>query len=60
MEPGIRDELFWNRAVQSAVVRLGRSRGLNIRAYTPPAITIANDDDPQHELVEGQSLVSQW
>ena len=46
MEPGIRDELFWNRAVQSAVVRLGRSRGLNIRSYTPPAITIWDDEHP--------------
>ena len=59
MEPGIRDELFWNRAVQSAVVRLGRSRGLNIRSYTPPAITIWDDDHSRHELVQSQSLVSQ-
>ena len=33
-------------AQQSAVVRLGRSRGLNIRSYTPPAITIWDDDHP--------------
>ena len=46
MQPGIRDELFWNREVQAAVVTQGQARGLNIRAYTPPSISIANDDDP--------------
>ena len=46
MQPGIRDELFWNRQVQAAVVSQGQTRGLNIRAYTPPSISIANDDDP--------------
>ena len=46
MQPGIRDELFWNREVQAAVVSQGQARGLNIRAYTPPSISIANDDDP--------------
>ena len=45
MQPGIRDELFWNREVQAAVVTQGQARGLNIRAYTPPSISIANDDD---------------
>ena len=34
MQPGIRDELFWNREVQAAVVNQGQARGLNIRAYT--------------------------
>ena len=34
MQPGIRDELFWNREVQAAVVTQGQARGLNIRAYT--------------------------
>ena len=46
MQPGIRDELFWNREVQAAVVSQGKARGLNIRSYTPPSITIANDNDP--------------
>lgn len=46
MQAGIRDELFWNRAVQKAVVRLGQARGLKIRSYTPPATTIWNDEDP--------------
>lgn len=46
MQAGIRDELFWNRAVQAAVVRIGQSRGLNIRSYTPPAITIWDDEHP--------------
>ena len=46
MQPGIRDELYWNRAVQAAVVSQGKARGLNIRSYTPPSINIPNDDDP--------------
>ena len=46
MQPGIRDELFWNRAVQAAVVSQGKARGLNIRSYTPPSISIPNDNDP--------------
>ena len=46
MQPGIRDELFWNRQVQAAVVNQGQARGLNIRSYTPPSINIPNDDDP--------------
>lgn len=36
MQPGIRDELFWNREVQAAVVSQGKARGLNIRSYTLP------------------------
>jgi len=46
MQPGIRDELFWNRAVQAAVVSQGKTRGLNIRAYNPPSVSIPDDDDP--------------
>ena len=46
MQPGIRDELFWNRAVQAAVVSQGKTRGLNIRAYNPPSVSIPEDDDP--------------
>ena len=46
MQPGIRDELFWNRQVQAAVVNQAQARGLNIRSYTPPSINIPNDDDP--------------
>ena len=47
MDPRMRDELYWNLQVQKAVVRLGRTRGLNISAYTPPALTIRNDEDPR-------------
>ena len=43
----MRDELYWNLAVQKAVVRQGLSRGLNISAYTPPSLTIRNDADPR-------------
>ena len=47
MDPRMRDELYWNLQVQKAVVRLGQARGLNISAYTPPALTIRNDEDPR-------------
>ncbi len=47
MDSRMRDELYWNLKVQKAVVRLGRARGLNISAYTPPALTIRNDNDPK-------------
>lgn len=43
----MRDELFWNFMVQEAVVSIGRSRGLNISSYTPPSLTIRNDNDPR-------------
>ncbi|MEB3254106.1 MAG: N-acetylmuramoyl-L-alanine amidase [Synechococcus sp.] len=46
MQPGIRDELYWNLKVQKAVVEQGKVRGLNIRAYNPPAFTILNDEHP--------------
>lgn len=47
MDPRMRDELYWNLQVQKTVVRLGQAQGLNISAYTPPALTIPNDDDPR-------------
>ena len=47
MDSRMRDELYWNLAVQKAVVRQGLSRGLNISAYTPPSLTIRNDADPR-------------
>ena len=47
MDARMRDELFWNFKVQQEVVRLGRERGLNITAYTPPALTIRNHNDPR-------------
>ena len=47
MDARMRDELYWNLKVQKAVVRLGKNRGLNITDYTPPALTIRNDNDPK-------------
>jgi hypothetical protein len=45
MDARMRDELFWNLRVRDAVVALGRERGLNIRDYTPDALTIHDEND---------------
>lgn len=47
MDASMRDELYWNLKVQAAVVRLGKTRALNISAYNPPALTIRNDNHPK-------------
>ena len=47
MDGAMRDELYWNLQVQSAVVRLGQKRGLNITSYIPPLLTIRDDNDPR-------------
>ena len=47
MQPGMRDELYWNLEVARRVVALGEQRGLNIRFYEPPLRTIHNGDDPR-------------
>ncbi|MEY3767767.1 MAG: hypothetical protein RLZZ11_837 [Cyanobacteriota bacterium] len=47
MQPGIRDELYWNLQVARRVVTLGQQRGLNIRFYEPPVRTIVSGDDPR-------------
>ena len=47
MDALMRDELFWNFKVQEAVVRIGKTRGLNISSYRPPLLTIRNDNDPR-------------
>ena len=47
MDSRMRDELFWNFKVQEAVVRIGKTRGLNISSYRPPSLTIRNDNDPR-------------
>ena len=47
MDARMRDELFWNFKVQEAVVRIGKTRGLNISSYRPPSLTIRNDNDPR-------------
>ena len=47
MDARMRDELYWNLKVQTAVVRLGKARALKISSYNPPAFTIRNDNHPK-------------
>jgi hypothetical protein len=47
MQPGIRDELYWNLLTAQAVEALGRQRGLGIRFYDPLVRTIPDGDDPR-------------
>ncbi len=47
MQPGIRDELYWNLLTAQAVEALGRQRGLAIRFYDPLVRTIPDGDDPR-------------
>jgi hypothetical protein len=55
MQPGIRDELYWNLEVARRVVALGQRRGLNIRFYDPPARTIVDGDDPRTNWSVGKA-----
>ena len=54
MDPRMRDELFWNLQVRDALVREGIGRGLNITAYTPPSLTIADGDHPTTNWSKGK------
>ena len=54
MQPGIRDELYWNLQVARRVVELGLQRGLNIRFYDPPQRSIVDGDDPRTNWSEGR------
>ena len=56
MDSRMRDELYWNFKVQDAVVRLGLEEGLNIRGYTPPSLTIRNDNDPRTNWSQAKTL----
>ena len=55
MQPGMRDELYWNLQVARRVVALGLQRGLNIRFYDPPLRAIADDDDPRTNWSVGKA-----
>ena len=55
MQPGIRDELYWNLLTARAVVDLGLQRGLDIRFYDPPQRTIADGDDPRTNWSVGKA-----
>lgn len=55
MQPGIRDELYWNLQVAQRVVNLGLQRGLRISFYDPPLRAIANGDDPRTNWSRGKA-----
>jgi hypothetical protein len=55
MQPGIRDELYWNLQVAQRVVSLGVQRGLSISFYDPPLRAIANGDDPRTNWSRGKA-----
>ena len=55
MQPGLRDELYWNLLTAQAVVALGQRRGLAIRFYDPPLRTIADGDDPRTNWSVGKA-----
>jgi hypothetical protein len=55
MQPGIRDELYWNLLTAQAVVELGQQRGLRMRFYDPPLRSIADGDDPRTNWSVGKA-----
>ncbi|MFM7514313.1 MAG: dehydrogenase [Cyanobium sp.] len=55
MQPGIRDELYWNLLTAQAVVELGQQRGLRIRFYAPPERSIADGNDPRTNWSVGKA-----
>lgn len=57
MQPGIRDELYWNLRTAERVVAIGRRRGLPIRLYVPSQRTIADGDDPRTNWSVGKAHV---
>ena len=58
MQADIQDELYWNLRTATAVVALGRSRGLNIELYVPPVRDIANGDDPRTNWSIGKAFAA--
>ena len=55
MQPGIRDELYWNLLTAQAVVELGQQRGLRIRFYAPSERSIADGNDPRTNWSVGKA-----
>jgi hypothetical protein len=55
MQPGIRDELYWNMLTAQAIVELGQQRGLRMRFYDPPLRSIADGDDPRTNWSVGKA-----
>ncbi len=47
MDSSMSDELFWNLMVTEAVVKIGRSKGLNISSYDPEVRNIIDGNDPR-------------
>jgi hypothetical protein len=58
MQADIQDELYWNLRTATAVVALGRSRGLNIELYVPPVRDIASGDDPRTNWSVGKAFAA--
>jgi hypothetical protein len=58
MQADIQDELYWNLRTATAVVALGRSRGLNIELYVPPVRDIASGDDPRTNWSMGKAFAA--
>ena len=58
MQADIQDELYWNLRTATAVVALGRSRGLAIQMYVPPVRDIANGDDPRTNWSIGKAFTA--
>jgi len=55
MQPGIRDELYWNLLTAQAIVELGQQRGLRMRFYDPPLRSIADGNDPRTNWSVGKA-----
>ncbi len=47
MRTGISDELFWNLKLQESIVKVGKTRGLNISSYDPGIRNIDDANDPR-------------
>ena len=47
MDPSISDELYWNLKIQTAIVKIGKKKGLNIIAYDPNERNILDGNDPR-------------
>jgi hypothetical protein len=55
MQPGMRDELYWNLLTARAIVDLGQARGLRIRFYDPSLRTLPDGNDPRTNWSVGKA-----
>ena len=56
MHPGISDELFWNLKLQKSIVKYGKKKGLNIKAYDPVIRNIDDANDPRTNWSVGKKF----